>query len=214
MKSMLKKNTIILVILAVLNIAGLITMFVTGFEKESEYKAGTRIEIYIPKGYEKQDILDIAKESFNEKQITFVEVEKLNQVAGIKLVDEYTEEEFEKFKTEISKKYEIEEKSLEIHEIKLPTTRIRTVLEPYVFPVVLVTIISLIYILFRNLKSEDKWKKVLKIILILSIVLGTYFSLILISGLHFGTCTMPLALAIYIITLIILVNNNSNKNSY
>ena len=37
MKSMLKKNTIILVILAVLNIAGLITMFVTGFEKESEY---------------------------------------------------------------------------------------------------------------------------------------------------------------------------------
>lgn len=206
MKCILKKNKIILIVLAALIVAGLITMFVTGFEKASKYQAGTRIQVYIPQGYEKQDIINIAKESFNGKQISFEEVEKLNQIAGIK-IKEYSKEEFENFKAKISEKYDIDEKELEIYEIKVPTTRIRTAVEPYVFPVVLVTVLSLIYVLFRNLKSEEKWRKLLKIVLTLVIVLGVYFSLILIIGLPFGEYTMPLALAIYLISLIILVNN-------
>ena len=210
MNYILKKNKIILIILTALIIAGIITMFVTGFEKASEYQAGTRIEVYIPQGYESQDIINIAKESFNGKQISFEEIEKLNQIAGIR-VKEYSKEEFENFKSKVSEKYGIDEKELEIYEILIPTTRIRTALEPYVFPVVLVTVLSLIYVLFRNLKSENKWKTLLKIVLTLAIVLGVYFSLILISGLPFGEYTMPLALAIYLISLIILVNNSNKK---
>lgn len=206
MKCILKKNKIILIVLAVLIIAGIITMFVTGFEKAYEYQAGTRIEVYIPQGYENQDIINIAKESFNGKKVSFEKVEKLNQIAGIK-IKEYSKEEFENFKAKISEKYDIDEKELEIYEIKVSTTRIRTVVEPYVFPVVLVTVLSLIYVLFRNLKAENKWKKLLKIVLALVIVLGVYFSLILILGLPFGEYTMPLAFAIYLISLIILVNN-------
>ena len=206
MNCILKKNKIILIVLAVLIIAGIITMFVTGFEKAYEYQAGTRIDVYIPQGYENQDIINIAKESFNGKKVSFEKVEKLNQIAGFK-IKEYSKEEFENFKAKISEKYDIDEKELEIYEIKVSTTRIRTVVEPYVFPVVLVTVLSLIYVLFRNLKAENKWKKLLKIVLALVIVLGVYFSLILILGLPFGEYTMPLAFAIYLISLIILVNN-------
>ena len=180
-------------------------MFVTGFEKSIEYKAGTKIEVYIPNGYEKEDIINIAKESFNNK-IAFEEIEKLNQVAGIKIED-YTEEELKKFKSNICEKYDIEEESLEVYKIEVPARGISTEVMPYVFPVTLVTVLSLIYVLFRNLKSEDKWKKILKIVLILSVVFGTYFSLILVLRLPFGAYTMPLALAIYISTLMILVNN-------
>lgn len=210
MKCIFKKNKVILIVLTVLIIAGLITMFVAGFEKSSEYQAGTRIEVYIPQGYEKQDVINIAKEAFNAKEIGFEEVEKLNQVAGIK-IKEYTQEELKTFKTKISEKYEIDEENLEVYEIAMPTMRIRTAVEPYVLPVVLTTVLSLIYILFRNLKSEDKWKIILKAVSTLAIVLGVYFSLILIIQLPFADYTMPLALAIYIITLIILVNNNNKK---
>ena len=206
MNYIFKKNKVILIILAVLIIAGLITMFVTGFEKSSQYQAGTRIEVYIPQGYEKQDIISIAKESFSAEKIGFEEVEKLKQVAGIK-IKEYSEEELKTFKTKISEKYNIDEEELEAYEITVPSTRIRTAVEPYVFPVVLVTVLSLIYILFRNLKSENKWKIILKVVATLAIVLGAYFSIILILQLPFADYTMPLALAIYIITLIILVNN-------
>ena len=206
MNYIVKKNKIILLILTVLIIAGLITMFVTGFEKSTQYQAGTRIEVYIPQGYEKQDVINIAKESFSAKKIGFEEVEKLNQVAGIK-IKEYSQEELKTFKTKISEKYNIDEKELEVYEITIPATRIRTAVEPYVLPVVLATVLSLIYVLFRNLKSENKWKIILKVVATLAIVLGLYFSLILILQLPFADYTMPLALAIYIITLIILVNN-------
>jgi len=206
MKNILKKNKIIILLIILFIITGTITLFIAGFEKDTIYAAGTRIEVYIPQGYEKQEVINIAKESFAGKEVVIEEVEKLNQVVGIK-IKSYTEEELNKFKTNICEKYEIEEKSLELHEIPLPTTRIRTAVAPYVFPVTLVTILSLIYMVFRNLKSDNKWKNILKIILVLALVLGVYFSLILVFRLSFGSYTMPLALAIYIITLIISVNN-------
>lgn len=207
MKYILKKNNLILLVLIVFILAGLITMFVTGFNKSSEYQAGTRIEVYIPQGYEKQDIINIAKESFNGKKINFEKIEKLNQVAGIKVKD-YNPEELEIFKTKISEKYNIDKDNLQIYEIEIPATRVRTAIEPYMLPIILVTALSLIYVLLKNLKSEKKWKIILKIVLTLVIVLCVYFSIILICRLPFAAYTMPLALAIYIITLLILVNNN------
>lgn len=206
MKEIWKKNNITLLVLIVLIIAGMIILGISGFEKSPDLKAATKIEVYIPHGYEKQDIVSIAQQSFDENYLAFEEVEKLNQIVGIK-VDDYTEEQLNDFKAKISEKYEINEEDLEIYEIPMPTVRVSTLVMPYVFPVTLVTVLSLIYILFRNLSSENKWKTVLKIVLTLAIVLGAYFSLILIFGLPFGNYTMPLALAIYIITLIVSVNN-------
>lgn len=213
MKNISKKNKIILLLLILLIIAGTIALFLAGFEKTVEYGAKTRLELYISKDYTKQEIEDIAKQSFNNKNFILEEIKQVNsatgtkvKVIGIKITD-YSEEELNKFKLSICEKYDIKEDELELYEISLPTTRIRTSVEPYVFPVVLVTVLSLIYVLFKNLKSENKWKIILKIILILAIVLGIYFSLIIITRLPFGSYTMPLALAIYIITLIISVNN-------
>lgn len=206
MKDIWKKNKITLLVLTILIIAGIIILGISGFEKSPDLKAGTKIEIYIPKGYEKQDVINIAKQSFGEDYLAFEEVEKLNQIAGIK-VNNYTEEQLKDFKAKISEKYEIKTEELEMYEIPMPNVRVSTLVTPYVFPVTLVTILSLIYVLFRNLKSENKWKIVLKTVLTLVIVLGSYFSIILIFGLPFGNYTMPVALAIYIITLIILVNN-------
>lgn len=206
MKDIWKKNKITLLVLTILIIAGIIILGISGFEKSPDLKAGTKIEIYIPKGYEKQDVINIAKQSFGEDYLAFEEVEKLNQIAGIK-VNNYTEEQLKDFKAKISEKYEIKTEELEMYEIPMPTVRISTLIEPYAFPIILTTIISLIYVLFRNLKSESKWKIILRIVLTLAIVLGSYFSIILIFRLPFGNYTMPVALAIYIITLIILVNN-------
>lgn len=204
MKKWLNKKRIFLIIIILIILSGIITLCVAGFEKSNAYKAGTRIEVYISKGYEKQDVVNIAKESFSNK-VSFEEVEKLNQVAAIKLQN-YTEEELKTFKTKISEKYDIDIDSLELQEIPLPTTRISTAITPYVFPTVLVTVLALIYMVFRNLKSENKWKIILDIIINLALILGLYFSLILILRIPFGTYTMPLALAIYIIILIISVN--------
>lgn len=206
MKNISKKNKIILLLLILLIISGIIVLTTLGFEKSVAYKEGTKIEVLIPQGYEKQDIINIANESFNGKEFAFEEVEKLNQVASVKLED-YTEEELKNFKAKISEKYNIEDENLEIYEITVPKTKISTDISPYMFPVILTTVLSLVYVLLRNFKNRNKWKILLKILIVLAFALATYFSLILILRLPYGIYTMPVALAIYLITLMIIVNN-------
>lgn len=201
------KKKITLSILLFILLVGIIVLFVLGFEKSTAYKAGTRIEIYIPQGYVKQDIISIAEECFNGKKLQFEEIENLNQIAGLKISEKYNEEEMKNLRTKVSEKYKIDEKELDIYEISMPTRRIRTDIMPYVKPITLVTILTLIYVLFTNIKKQCKWKMILKVLATLSIVLGLYFSLILITRVPFGLYTMPTALAIYIITLIVSVNN-------
>ena len=124
MKKMSKENKLVLLIFMLFIIVGVVTLFVAGFEKTAIYEAGTRIEVYIPQGYEKQEIINIAKESFSADKIAFEKIENLNQVAGIK-IKKYTEEELNKFKSSICEKYSIKEEALELHEISIPTTKMR-----------------------------------------------------------------------------------------
>ena len=205
MKKWINKQRIILIVLILIIISGIITLSVSGFEKSSEYVAGTRIEVYIPKGYEKDDILSIAKESFGEKVLSFSEIEKLNQVAGIKVKD-HTKEELENFKTKISEKYDLDKDTIELYEVTVPTTNISTVVMPYILPTLLVTILSLIYIWIKNLKSNNALKTSFKVLATITMALTIYFSIIVLFRLPFGIFTMPLALAIYILTLLIAVN--------
>ena len=207
MKNWLNKKRVILLILMLIIISGIITVGVIGFEKSSDYTSGTRLEVYIPKGYDKQDVITIAKESFENKEISFYEIEKLNQVAGIK-VKEYTKDELDSFKTKISEKYEINKEDIELYEVSVPTTRISSIVIPYILPMLLVTVLSLIYVGIRNFKSNERVKISLKVLVTVAIVLGLYFSIIALLRLQFGTYTMPLALAIYAITLLISVNNS------
>lgn len=211
MKNCSKTKKIIFGIVILTIISGIIILCTIGFNKSIEYSAGTRIEVYIEKGYDKQDIISIANESFNN--ISFSEVEKLGQVASIKVKD-YSEEELNTYKNKIMEKYKIEKDKLNVQEILVPKTQIRSIILPYVLPIILVTILSLIYIFFRNIKSENTTRIVMKILLTLTIVLGLYFSLILIFRLPFGVYTMPIALAVYIITLLISVFKKcSNKEN-
>lgn len=207
MKNKLNKKSVALIIFILIIISGIITVGVAGFEKSSDYATGTRLEVYIPKGYEKQDVISIAKESFENKEISFYEIEKLNQVAGIK-VKKYTKDELDNFKTKIAEKYEMDKKEIELHEVSVPTTRISSIVTPYVLPMILVTGLSLIYVGIRNFKSNERLKILLKVLVTITIVIGLYFSIIALFRLPFGIYTMPLALAIYVITLLISVNNS------
>lgn len=204
MKKYFNIKTIILAISILFIIAGAITLVIIGFEKSLEYKPGKRIEVYIPNGYEKQDIINIAKESFDTNQILFSEIEKLNQVAGIK-VTEYTHEQLDIYINKIAEKYEIEKEKVEYEEIIVPETKVSTVIKPYILPMLLITISSLIYIIIKNYKSNNKTKMSLKVLGILVITLFLYFSIISLFRLQFSIYTMPLALAIYIVALLIAV---------
>ena len=205
MKKYFNKKSIILAISILIIIAGAITLSSSGFEKSLEYKEGTRIEVYIPDGYEQQEVIDIAKECFKTEEILFSKIEKVNKVAAIKVTN-YTQAQFENYLFKIAEKYEIEAEEMEYYEIVVPETKIRTVINPYILPIALITILSLIYIIIRNYKSNNKIKIPLKVLGILVITLCLYFSIIALFKLQFSIYTMPFAFAIYIVTLLITVN--------
>ena len=197
---------IILILLILLILSGIIILGTIGFEKSITYEAGTRIEVYLPKGYNKQDIQNIAQESFGDTHFSIEAIEKLNQVVGVK-IKSYTQEQLDAFKKSLAQKYEIEEDKLEVYEVLIPTTRIKDIVMPYVFPMLLITILSLVYVAFRNFKQKEKWKLLLKMVAILALTLGVYFSIILVLRLPFGVYTMPLAIFIYCVTLIIYAHH-------
>ena len=146
MKKYFNIKTIILAISILVIIAGAISIGISGFEKSLEYKAGTRIEVYIPQGYEKQEIIDIAEQIFNTDQILFSKIEKVNKVAGIK-VSEYSQEQLDAYINKVVEKYEIDKEEIEHHEIIVPETKISTIISPYILPVIIITVLSLTYVI-------------------------------------------------------------------
>jgi len=179
--------------------------FIKGFNKEQYYSANMKLEVYIENGYDKNTIKEIAKESFGDKEFNLEEIEKLGQVVAIRIKNP-SEEEIETFKNKIMEKYQIEEKEFELYQIDMPTVRIRTFVEPYIFPIILITILSLIFVGIISKKSKKIIENICKIIIKLIIISGVYFSILLICRLQFGTYTMPIALAIYLLTLLVSVN--------
>lgn len=205
MKKYLNKKTIFFIISVLIIVSGIITVAISGFEKSIEYKAGTRIEVYIPQGFEKQDIIEIARKSFETDELLLLDVEQTNQVAGIKILD-YSKEQLENYINNINEKYGIKDEDKKNYEILVPETRIRTLVQPYILPIIFTTTISLIYIVSRNYNTINGVKIPLRILTVLGIVLGLYFSFIALLKIQFSIYTMPIALAIYMILLIMLVN--------
>lgn len=204
MKKITENKKILIIAILIIIVAGIIFLAVKGFNKGIIYDSATRIECYIPSGYEKADIENITNETFSNKNVKVQDIEKLNQIVSIKIKD-YSEEELENFKTKISEKYEIDKDKLEIYEIKIPTTRISTIVKPYVLPVSIVTVLSLVYIALRNIKSKEAVKKVIKVALTLVLVAGIYFSILVIAQIPINEYTMPIALMLYVLTLLIEV---------
>lgn len=203
MKKITKLNKIFIAIMIVIILAGIIVTAIYGFNKAIVFKKSTKIEVNIPKGYEKEDIKQISKEVFSDKNVLIQDIEKTNQVVSVRIKN-YTEDELNNFKTKISEKYGIEQDKLTVEEIKIPGTRMLTLVTPYMFSLGLATVLSIIYIGLRNIKKEPL-KKVLKVILGLIAALGVYFSIIAIARIPVNEYTMPIALTVYVAALLIIV---------
>lgn len=209
MKNISENKKIIAIVILLVLIAGVVMLAVKGFNKGLTYQASKRIEVSIPKGYAKKEVKDIADEVFSNK-VEVQDIEKLNQIVSIR-VKNYTDEELENFETKIAEKYGVEKDDLSTQKIDVPTTRIEAIVSPYVFSVTLVTVLSLVYIVLRNIKKKDVLNKVIKLLLTLIVVAGLYFSIILITRIPVNEYMMPIALTLYVGTLLITVEKLNKK---
>lgn len=204
------KNPKIIYLVAVLVIIiGIIVTCIWKTNFSLEYSEHTRINVYIGKVFNVEDIKQIAKEVFPNKEIKYQNIETFKDSIGIN-VKELNEEELALLKEKVKEKYEIEEIDSNVTTMTIPHYRIRDIIKPYIIPMVITTIIILVYVGIRYLKL-DIFNVIITLLVRLIVSEAVFISIIQILRIPVGVYTIPIAILIYILVTIATVVGYENE---
>lgn len=143
---------IIQILLICLMIAGIIVIATVGFNVGIKYSKNTQISINIGKQFEIKDIKEITNQVFQGQQVLIQQVELYKDMVQI-TVKEATDEQVAELNTKINEKYELENEVSDIDIAKNANVRLKNILKPYILPVSIVSIATVIWamIIFRKL---------------------------------------------------------------
>lgn len=200
MKNMSKKTKILSAIILLIIIAGIIVIVAKGFNFDLKYEKTQKVELYLQKDFEISDIKTITNEVMQGKQVIIQKVEVFEDTVSI-TAKEITDEEKTNLITKINEKYgtELSADTIEIENI--PHTRARDIIMPYVLPFAIATVIILAYMAVRYHKLGSI-KIILKTIGINIVTQATLISIIAITRIPFGRLTIPMVLAVYLLTMV------------
>lgn len=204
MKQLTAKQKIICIVIIAVILAGISIICTTGFNLSLMYSNNKRIDVYIGKDFSLGDIKVIADEIFEGNKVLQTS-ELIDDYVSVTVKDA-SEEQVNNFKTKISEKYNVSEELQSIKTTEVPSVNVVDVMKPYVFPIILVTLIATIYLTIR-FREKNALKVCAKVISSLIIIEALYLSIIAITRIPFSDLIMPIGLLIYIISLMILVNN-------
>ena len=209
MKKMTKKQKVVSIIIAVIIIAGAIVTGVMGLNYDLRYQETKRIELYISKNFEIADIKAITDEVMGKSPVIIQKVEVYEDSVSITAKD-ITDEQKQSIIEKINEKYETELSADSTQIETIPHTRGRDIAKPYIAPFVIATVIILLYMAVRYRKIGIG-KTLLKTILISVVAQATLLSVIAITRIPVGRLTIPMIVAVYMLTLVGLTTNFENK---
>ena len=194
---------IVLILLICLIFAGTVIVCFKGFNVGLPYKSNINISVYVGKKIEDKDI---TKEVFKGKQAIVQKVELFEDMISI-TTEEMSEEELNEKKTELinklNEKYEKEIKDEEIEIVHNPKVKLSSLIKRYILPFGISTIAIVIYQMIR-FKKLGATKTLLTTIIVLMLIGLTYASLIAITRIPINKFIIPIGMAIYVITIIVL----------
>lgn len=197
---------IVLILLICLIFAGTVIVCFKGFNVGLPYKSNINISVYVGKKIEDKDMQEITKEVFKGKQAIVQKVELFEDMISI-TTEEMSEEELNEKKTELinklNEKYEKEIKDEEIEIVHNPKVKLSSLIKRYILPFGISTIAIVIYQMIR-FKKLGATRTLLTTIIVLMLIGLTYTSLIAITRIPINKLIIPIGMAIYVITIIVL----------
>ena len=145
-------------------------------------------------------IKQITNEIFPNQEVIIQKVEIYEDSVSI-IAKEISEEQKTQLVEKINEKYELDLSSEEIEIKNIPHERGRDIAKPYVMPIIIASIIVLVYMAIRYYKLGSIII-ILKTILVSVVAQAVLLSLIAITRIPIGRWTMPVSLAVYTLTLI------------
>lgn len=200
MKELLKNKKLIYIVIALIIIIGIISIFVLRLNFTLMYSEHTRINVYLGKNYELQDIKQISQEVFGDQEIIYQEIETFYDSLAI-TVKQATEEQITNLETKLKEKYEIdsEEEILQVNEVG--HLRGRDIVRPYIIPMIISTLVILAYVGIRYL-NLGVFRTTFTLFLRLIISEALLLSVIAIGRIPIGIYTMPVAIILYLLVII------------
>lgn len=202
----MKNKTIIGIIFALIIMAGIVITFIWGLNFDLIYSNHKEIDIYIGQEFENQDIYEIVKDTIGDQRIIVQKVELYEDMVSISIKD-ITDEQLENLNTKINEKYGIENTVESIEVTDVPNVRGRDLVKPYILPITISLAIIIVYLFVYNkvMKTEKAIRETLKVIGTIIGVQLLYLAVLAITRLTINRLTIPFAMALYIITTIVIL---------
>lgn len=200
MKNLSNKTKIIALLAIVFIIAGIVITATVGLNFDLRYQETKRIQLYIEKEFEISDIKQITNEVLADQKVIIQKVEVFEDTVSI-ITNDITEEQKSNIVNKINEKYETELVAENIEITSIPKTNSIDIIKPYIIPFVTATIIILAYMGVKY-KKLGVVNTILKTCLTLVLIQAILLSVIAITRIPVGRLTIPMAIAVYVISLL------------
>lgn len=199
MKEGSKKTKIIALFIAIIIIAGMIVTFTIGLNFDLKYQEAKKIQLYLEKEFEMQEVKQITDEVLGEQPVILQKVEVFEDTVSI-LAKEITEEQKANIVHKVNEKYGLQISTDSVEITNVPHTRGRDMISPYIWPFAIASVIILVYMMIRYYKLGAV-KTLGKTIALLVVAQATLLSVMAIARIPIGRVTIPLVLAVYLLSL-------------
>ena len=207
MKQITEKNKKIcaFILIALIIMAGIIVTIVFGFNKELKYQQSQSVEVYVEQKVDRAKIKEIANEVLGRNNMVQT-IEIYQDMVSISAKN-ISEEQKNDIVNKIKENYEFEQTAEDTTINTIAETRIRDMYKKYVLPIIIAEVLVLIYMVIRYYKNG-----------IIKVAMSTIFvpvigelvllSIIAITRIPLGRLTPILVIAVYIISLLCVINKN------
>ena len=195
-KNINNKTKLIFTLMILIIIIGIAITATIGLNFDLKYQSAQKIE------FEISDMQKIVNEVMPKTQTIIQKVEVYEDTVSI-TAKEITDEQKQEIITKINEKYELDLSADNIEITSVQNLQGRDIVKKYIMPIIIATIIILIYMVIRYNKL-GKMATILKTIAVLALVELMFLSVLAITRIPVCEFTMPTAVTLYVLTLIII----------
>lgn len=209
MKELMKNKKTLYILIAIIIILGIISIFTFRLNFTLMYSEHTKINVYLGKEYNLEDIKKITEETLGKQEMIYQEIEIFKDSIAIN-VKSATDEQISALETKLKEKYEIGESEKIVVTDTVGHIRGRDIVKPYIIPMIIVTIVILAYVGVRYL-SLGLTKVITTLIIRLVLSQALLLSVIGLIRIPIGVFTMLFVILLYIAVVMYTVIQNENR---
>ena len=200
---MKKNQKLLLVVLAIIIIAGIGVTATLGLNVGIEYGKAKQVQIYLGTDVDLEKVKIITEAVFPDQKVELQKVELFNDEVSI-TVDSITDKQLETLNSAFNHIYDLDNKVEDLDVIEISGINIWDLVTPYIIPLIIALAIIIAYIIVKYRKLGIL-KVALTPITAVCVAELLFLSLLALTRMSVNRYTMPLAMAILIITITTVV---------